>query len=126
MLYTALQWKTCNHKCEISWAWRVCSGKIFINLSSSTDVNLSRRMQVVFIASGCMHAQYNKILKQGLGKSAVNASSFYETIKLLHPIVNTMVNEMCEMAKDEMKVLSPTTVGSWQQAITSLVDKGQI
>ena len=101
-----------------------CSEQM-ITLSSSVDVALSRRMvvslvmQVAFIASGCMHAQCNKILKQGMGMSAVNASSFYETIKLLHPIVDTMVNEMCEMAKDEMKALSPTTVGSWQRAITS-------
>ena len=66
-----------------------------------------------------MHAQYHKILKQSLGMSAVNATSFYETIKLLHPIVNTMITEMCEMAKDEMKVLSPASAGSWQRAITS-------
>ena len=95
-----------------------------ITLSSSVDVAFSRRMvlslavQVAFIASGCMHAQYNKILKQCLGMSAVNASSFYETIKLLRPIVDTMINEMCEMAKDEIKALSPRTVGSWQRAIT--------
>ena len=30
-----------------------------------------------------------------------------------------MVTEMCEMAKDGMKALSPASVGSWQQAITS-------
>ena len=61
----------------------------------------------------CMHAQYHKILKKCLGMSAVNATSFYETIKLLHPVVNTMVTEMCEMAKDGMKALSPVSVGSW-------------
>lgn len=76
-------------------------------------------MQVAFIASGCMHAQYNKILRQGLSISAVNPNSFYETIKLLHPIVGAMVIEMCEMGKNEMKTLNPTTVGSWQRAITT-------
>ena len=25
---------------------------------------------------------------------------------------------MCEMAKDELKALSPTTVGDWERAIT--------
>jgi len=30
-----------------------------------------------------------------------------------------MVMEMCEMAKNEMKVLDPSTVGSWQRAITT-------
>ena len=99
-------------------------GERMINLVSSVEVAFSRRMacslamQVAFIASGCMHAQYNKVLRQGLGISAVSANSFYETIKLLHPIVGAMVTEMCEMTKKEMKTLSPTTVGSWQRAIT--------
>lgn len=96
-----------------------CSGcsEQMINLVS-VDVAFSWHMacilavQVAFIASGCMHAQYSKILKQSLGMSMVNASGFYETIKLLHPIVNTMVAEMCEMSKDEMKALSPITVGN--------------
>ena len=101
-----------------------CNERV-INLVSSVDVAFSRRMacslalQVAFIAGGCMHAQYNKILRHCLGMSVVNASSFYETIKLLHPIVNAMVTEMCQMAKDEMKALSPIAVGSWQRAITS-------
>ena len=66
-----------------------------ITLSSSVHVGfpqlmvLSSAVQVAFIASGCVNTQYNKILRQGLGILAVNASSFYETIKLLRPIVDT-------------------------------------
>ena len=104
-----------------------CSGcaERMINLTSSVNVAFSNRMacslamQVAFIASGLMHSQYNKVLKQGLGMSAVSTKSFYETIKLLHPIVNTMINEMCEMAKGDMKSLDPSAVGSWQRAITT-------
>ena len=66
-----------------------------------------------------MHAQYNTILKQGMSISAVSARSFYDTIKLLNPIVGTMVSEMREVAKNEMKALDPIIVGSWQQANTS-------
>ena len=66
-----------------------------------------------------MHSQYNKILKQHLGILAVNANTFYETIKLLHPIVSSMLNEMCDDAKAEMKAKPPTEVGSCQRAITS-------
>ena len=54
-----------------------------------------------------------------MGISAVSVSSFYDTIKLLHPIVGAMVSEMCEVAKNEMKALDPTTLGSWKRAITS-------
>ena len=96
-----------------------------LNLTSSVDVAFARRticslaIQVAFIAGGCMHSQYNKILKQHLGMSAVNANTFYETIKRLHPVVTAMINEMCDDAKAEMKAKIPTEVGSWQRAITS-------
>lgn len=66
-----------------------------------------------------MHSQYSKILKQHLGILAVNPGTFYETIKLLHPVVTAMLNEMCDDAKAEMKTKAPTEVGSWQRAITS-------
>ena len=66
-----------------------------------------------------MHSQYSKILKQHLGISAVNANTFYETIKRYHPVITAMINEMCDDAKAEMKAKIPTEVGSWQRAITS-------
>ena len=66
-----------------------------------------------------MYSQYSKILKQNLGMSVVNASYFYETIKLLHPVINVMLTEMCSNAKNEMKMLDSSVVGSWQRAITS-------
>ena len=47
--------------------------------------------------------------------SAINA----ETIKLLNPVINTMLAEMCNSAKEEMKMLEPSVVGSLQKAITS-------
>ena len=96
-----------------------------LSLTSSADISYSKRticslaIQIVFIAGGCMHSQYNKILKQHLGILAVNANTFYETIKLLHHIVSSMLNEMCNDAKAEMKAKALTEVGSWQRAITS-------
>ena len=39
---------------------------------------------------------------------------------MLHPIVKTMVDEMCEEAKSEMKSLPNTALGCWQQAVTSV------
>ena len=109
---------------EVKFSCSDC-GERMINLVSSVELAFSQRMacslamQVALIASGCMHAQYDRILKQGLGISAVSASSFYDAFKLLHPIVGAMVSEMCEVAKNEMKALNPTTVGSWKQVITS-------
>ena len=58
-----------------------------INLVSSVELAFSWRMicslamqVLLYVASGCMHAQYNKILKQGMDISAVSTSSFYDTI----------------------------------------------
>ena len=101
-----------------------CSERM-LNLSSTVEIEFSRRtacslaMQVASIAAGCMYAQYSKVLKQHLGISAVNSTTFYETIKLLDPIITTMLTEMCSEAKEEMKAQDPSTVGSWQRAITS-------
>ena len=101
-----------------------CTERV-LNFTSSADISFSRRtmsslaIQVAFIAKGCMHSQYYKILKQYLGISAVNPTTFYETIKLLLPVVTTMLNEMCNEAKADMKMKAPTEVGSWQRAITS-------
>ena len=62
-----------------------------------------------------MHSQYYKILKQHLGMSgvsAVNPTTFYKTIKLPLPVVTTMLNEMCNEAKADMKVKATGKVGS--------------
>ena len=68
--------------------------------------------------AGCAHAQYAKVLKQCLGMSSVSSLVFSETIKPLHPVVEEMLNEMCDEARNEMKALGPTVVGSWERAIT--------
>ena len=65
---------------EVKFSCSDCDERM-INFVSSVELAFSRRMacnlamQVAFIASGCMHAQYNKILKQGMGISAASASS---------------------------------------------------
>ena len=88
-----------------------------VALSKQTVVSLA--LQVAFVAAGCAHAQYGKVLKQNLGMSVVNMATFFDTIKRLHPVVHKMLSEMCEEAKAEMKALDPTALGSWQRAITT-------
>jgi len=80
---------------------------------------VSLALQVTFVIAGCAHAQYAKVLKQSLGMSSVSAQVFIDTIKLLHPVVEEMLNKMCDEAKNEMKSLGPTVVGSWERAITT-------
>ena len=78
---------------------------------------MSLALQVAFLVAGCAHSQYCKVLKQCSGISSVSSCTFYDTIKLLHLVVQSMLAEMCDEAK--MKSLGATVVGSWQRAITT-------
>lgn len=40
-------------------------------------------------------------------------------LKRLHPVVKTMLDEMCTDAKNDMKNIDDATLGSWKQAVTS-------
>ena len=49
----------------------------------------------------------------------VNANVFYETIGKMYPVVKSMVDDLCEVAKREMKGKSDGDLGSWKQAVTT-------
>ena len=51
--------------------------------------------------------------------SAVTADSFAATIKLLYPVVQDILCNMCEQAKEEMKALPDSDIGSWKRAVTT-------
>ena len=93
-----------------------CTHRVLV-LKSSLDISYSKRivcslaLQVAFIAGGCMHSQYSKILKQHLGLPAVDATTFYQTITILHPVVEVMLLELCNEAKRDMKEMDPATIG---------------
>ena len=65
-----------------------------------------------------MRSQYSKILKQHLGLPAVDATMFYQTITILHPVVKVMLLELCNKAKRDMKEMDPATIESWERAVT--------
>ena len=73
---------------------------------------------MAFITAGCTHATYAKALKV-MGIDAVDASTFMSTIKKLHPIVEKMVEELCEKEKMRMKAMDQKELGSWERAVTS-------
>ena len=39
---------------------------------------------------------------------------------MLHPVVEAMLQELCNEAKLDMKSMDPSTIGSWQRAVTSV------
>ena len=86
---------------------------------SLNTTEIGAAIQVAFVISGCMHATYYKALKLSLGLDAVHINTFYSTIMKMHPVVQQMVDEMCEEAKEDMKAIDEHTLGSWKQAVTS-------
>ena len=69
--------------------------------SGSSDISIA--VQVAFIVAGCTHAVYCKALQLALGMHTVSKVVFMETIQKMHPVVEAMLNELCEEAKNEMK-----------------------
>ena len=74
-------------------------------------------MQVAFVAGGCMHSQYHRVLVS-LGMNCFNHQTFDETIKRISKPVLELLREQCAEAKDDMKALPATQLGSWERAVT--------
>ena len=85
-------------------------------LAGSNTISVS--LQVAFIIAGCTHATYYKTLTHSLGIDAVSAPTFMCTIRAMHSIVESMLDEVCEAAKQEMRDMKGSELGSWQNAVT--------
>ena len=71
-------------------------------------------------ASGIYHSRvYSRHLRQSASHSGHEPSEQKGIHEDSHPIVENMVNEMCEREKKRMKALNPKDLGSWSQAVTS-------
>ena len=68
-------------------------------LAGSNTISVS--LQVAFIIAGCTHATYCKALSHSLGIDAVSAPTFMCAIRAMHSIVESMLDEVCEVAKQE-------------------------
>ena len=73
-------------------------------------------VQVAFILAGSTHTTYCKTLQNALGMKTVNARVFLNTIEKMHPVVKSMVDDLCEV---EMKEKNDGDLGSWKRAVTT-------
>ena len=76
-------------------------------------------MQVAFILAGATQATYVKVLQHALGREAVAMVTFLGTVRCMFPVVKGMLDEMCELAKQDMKALPESELGSWKRAVTT-------
>ena len=89
----------------------------YVHQLGSTNT-VSMCVQVAFIIAGSTHAVYYKTLKHALGIEAVSAPSFMDTSYTMYPIVKSMLDKVCEVAKQEMKDKKEDELGSWKKAVT--------
>ncbi len=85
---------------------------------TSSQTELSVALQVAFLCSGANYSMYENVLGI-LGMHPVSNKQFYNTIKMLYDPVKQMLDEQCELAKQEMKDAPPEQIGSWERAVTS-------
>ncbi len=85
--------------------------------SGQTAIGLA--LQVAFIAAGCNHAQYKKVLAHTFGMYAVSSTQFYSTLRMMYPHVTSMVDEQCDLAKEQMKAKPAAEIGSFENAVTT-------
>ena len=85
-------------------------------LAGSNTISVS--LQVAFIIAGSTHATYCKTLGHFLGIDVVSSSTFMRTIRAMHSIVESMLDEVCEAAKLEMRDVKESQLGSWKNAVT--------
>ena len=80
-------------------------------LARNNDISVC--VQVAFIVAGSV---YCKTLQNALGMNTVHPNEFYETIGKMYPVVKAMVDDLCEVAKREMK---DGDLGSWKRAVNT-------
>ena len=71
---------------------------------------------VAFVIAGCTHI---KVLKHALGVSTVPWEYFQSTLARMYPIVTALVDSMCSDAKDDIRQMDQSKLGSWSHAVTS-------
>ena len=97
---------------------RIHYGSSMVSLSEQRRNCLSLALGLCFLLWGHGYP-YHKILKLGLGIHTLTCNNFYEIVKLAHPCVKAVLDEICEMGKSEMKVKTPPELGSWKNAVTT-------
>ena len=86
-------------------------------LGSNTEIGMS--VLVAFIIAGCTYTTYLKVMKHALGVSTVPWEDFQSALVRMYPVVTALVDSMCSDAKDDMRQMDQSKLGSWSRAVTS-------
>ena len=106
--------------CALSHTTAIVCNTMFVGIAFTRYENEPAYISVsAFILAGSTHTTYCKILRNALGMKTVNARVFLDTIEKMYPVVKAMVDDLCEVAKREMKEKNDGDLGSWKRAVTT-------
>ena len=80
---------------------------------------MSLALGLCFLIWGHGYPIYHKVSRLGLGLQTLAYKNFFHSIRIAHPFVKTVLDQICEMGKNEMKMKNPSTLGSWKKAVTT-------
>ena len=80
---------------------------------------VSYALRIAAFASGISFAGYHKLFARHLGMSVATDKIFHRVIEEAYPHITEMLDEVCELGKEEMKALPSDKLGSWQRAVTT-------
>ena len=78
-----------------------------LKFEGTCTTKVGAAVQVAFIVTGCTHAT-TKRYKRLLGIDAVGANTFMSTIIKIYPLVKQLVDNICDKAKGDMKIMDQT------------------
>ena len=71
---------------------------------------VSIALRLAAFLSGIGFREYHKQFKRYLGMQVVTSKQFYHVTELAYPHIKDILDDMCDMAKEEMQRLLPTTL----------------
>ena len=80
---------------------------------------VSYALRLASFASGIGFSGYNKLFSRFLGIATTSDKMFYRVIEEVFRHINAMLDDVCEMGKEEMKSLPDDQLGSWKRAVTT-------
>ena len=78
--------------------------------ADSAHPDIGFAMQVAFVAGGCMHSQYHRVLSLSLGMKSFGYNTFNETVEQMSMPVLELLRDQCKEAKDDMRALPATQI----------------
>ncbi|XP_035688740.1 uncharacterized protein LOC118424302 [Branchiostoma floridae] len=80
---------------------------------------LGRVVALSFILNGHTYEKYSQVLGLGLGIPVFCDKTYYQILKDAYPKIHAILDKQMTDAREEMKEMDQSEIGSWSRAVTS-------